>query len=98
MQLLSELGTWTIVVPILLALVALRFVSSGDRSGQSASTQRPEEPEKRHRPGWLARRRARRGVGPGSGRWTLGFANPVRPVTVQLAELRHHTLVCGATG
>ncbi len=99
MQLLSEFGTWIVLVPIALALVVLHMANSGGHgTTQSRSTEKPEEPAKRHRPGWLARWRARRGARHGWSKWSIGYDNPIRPVAVQLAELRHHSLICGATG
>jgi hypothetical protein len=98
-QLPVELGTWIVLVPVVLALGVLGMVGTREQgTGSSTSSTKPEEPEKRHRPGRLARWRARRGVRHGWSRWTLGFASPIRPVTVQLAELRHHMFICGATG
>ncbi|HYR17644.1 MAG TPA: DUF87 domain-containing protein, partial [Mycobacterium sp.] len=60
--------------------------------------QRPLAPEKRRRPGWLARLRARTGAGHGRHRWAIGYSNPFLPVSVKVDDLRHHALVCGATG
>jgi hypothetical protein len=60
--------------------------------------QTPQAPEKRYRPGWLARLRARTGVHHGRRRWSIGYANPILAVSVKLDDLRHHALVCGATG
>jgi hypothetical protein len=60
--------------------------------------QHPLEPEKRRRPGWLARLRARTGVAHRRSRWTIGYSNPILPVSVKVDDLRHHTLLCGATG
>jgi hypothetical protein len=28
----------------------------------------------------------------------IGYTNPILPVSVKVDDLRHHTLVCGATG
>src|SRR5438067_2381139 len=99
MQLPFELGTWIILIPVVLSLAVLSLVGTREQgAGPSASSQKPEEPEKRNRPGRLARWRARRGVRHGWSRWSVGFTSPIRPSTVQLAELRHHTLLCGATG
>ncbi|MBV9543377.1 MAG: DUF853 family protein, partial [Chloroflexi bacterium] len=58
----------------------------------------PQAPNKCKRPGRLARWRARRGVRHHSGDWTLGYSNCLFPTTVKLDDLRHHALVCGATG
>ena len=60
--------------------------------------QRPLAPEKRYRPGWLARLRAKTGVNHRRDRWAIGYANPILPVGVKVDDLRHHALVCGATG
>ncbi len=60
--------------------------------------QRPQAPEKRRRPGWIARLRARVGVGHGRNRWGIGFSNSLLSVGVKVDDLRHHALVCGATG
>jgi hypothetical protein len=99
MQWLSNLGTWIVVIPIGLALLVLSLSSlRADRVATSRSTDKPEEPSRRNRPGWIARWRARRGVRHGWSTWSVGFDNPIRPASVQLAELRHHTLICGATG
>jgi TraM recognition site of TraD and TraG len=99
MQLPVEVGTWIIIVPVVLALGVLSMVGARDqRSASSSSSAKPEEPDKRPRPSRLARWRARRGVHHGWSRWTIGFSNPVRATAVELSELRHHTLVCGATG
>src|SRR5258708_3943200 len=98
MHLPFELGAWIVVVPIVFALVVLTFAGSGGRTSQGTAVQKPEEPQKRRRPGWLARWRARRGVRHGWSRWTIGYASPIVAAGVELAELRHHTLICGATG
>jgi hypothetical protein len=60
--------------------------------------QLPEAPEKRRRPGWLARQRAKTGAHHGKHRWSIGYSNPILPATVKLDDLLHHTLICGATG
>jgi len=65
---------------------------------RAPARQRPLAPEKRRRPGWLARLRARTGAGHGRHRWAIGYSNPFLPVSVKVDDLRHHTLVCGATG
>src|SRR5215216_5538004 len=99
MQFPFEIGSWLVLVPVALALVILALTGNRQPSAAKASNQQvPEDPDKRRRPGRLARWRARRGVRHGFGRWTLGFANPIQPETVSPADLRHHTLVCGATG
>ena len=100
MQFPFEIGPWIVVIPPLIALVILQLApgSQPNSGGSAALQQAPEEPEKRRRPGWLARWRARRGVRHGWSRWTLGYANGLRSTSLRLAELRHHTLVCGATG
>src|SRR5258708_17980014 len=86
MQLPFELGAWIVLVPIVLALVVLTLAGSGDKSAQSTAVQKPKEPEKRARPGWLARWRARRGVRHGWSRWTIGYASPTRSTGVDRAE------------
>src|SRR6266540_1597927 len=58
----------------------------------------PQKPEKRRRPGWLARLRARRGVRHGKNRWTTGFSSFIWPTSIKVDDLKHHALVCGATG
>src|SRR5229473_2582726 len=65
---------------------------------RAPARQRPLAPEKRRRPGWLARLRARTGAGHGRNRWAIGYSNPFLPVNVKVDDLRHHTLICGATG
>src|SRR5947209_10185783 len=65
---------------------------------RTPARQRPLAPEKRRRPGWLARLRARTGVAHLRNRWSIGYANPILPVGVKVDDLRHHALVCGATG
>ena len=65
---------------------------------RAPTRQRPLAPEKRRRPGWLARLRARTGAGHGRNRWSIGYSNPFLPVSVKVDDLRHHALVCGATG
>ena len=59
---------------------------------------RPLAPEKRRRPGWLTRLRARTGAGHRRNRWAIGYANPIFATSVKVDDLRHHTLLCGATG
>jgi len=100
MQFPFEIGPWIVVILPLIALVILQLApgSQPNSGGSAAVQQAPEEPEKRRRPGWLARWRARRGVRHGWSRWTLRYANGLRSTSLRLAELRHHTLVCGATG
>jgi|SRR5579864_8851324 len=65
---------------------------------RTPALQGPLAPEKRKRPGWLARLRAKTGVADPRNRWSIGYSNPILPVSVKLDDLRHHTLVCGATG
>jgi len=65
---------------------------------RSSSPARPQPPDKRHRPGRLARWRAGLGVRHRWSRWTVGFSNGLLSTSVKLDDLRHHTLVCGATG
>ena len=67
-------------------------------SWRTSARQRPLAPEKRRRPGWLARLRVRTGVGHRRSRWAIGYANAIFPTTVKLEDLRHHALLCGATG
>src|SRR5436305_248188 len=92
-----DLGIWAVAIPPLIALVILNLAPDGKSKSSGAAAvqqQAPEEPEKRRRPGWLARLRARRGVRHGWSRWTLGYGNGFRATSIRLAELRHHTLVC----
>src|ERR1700682_2120011 len=65
---------------------------------RSSGRQSPLAPEKRRRPGWLARLRARTGVAHRRSRWAIGYSNPMLPISVKIDDLRHHTLLCGATG
>src|SRR5258708_39420716 len=65
---------------------------------RAPTRQGPLAPEKRRRPGWLARLRARTGAGHGRNRWAIGYSNPFLTVSVKVDELRHHPLACGATG
>jgi hypothetical protein len=65
---------------------------------RAARRQGPLAPEKRRRPGWLARLRAKTGIHQRRNRWSIGYSNPILPVSVKLDDLRHHTLLCGATG
>ena len=58
----------------------------------------PQRPEKRTRPGWLARLRAKLGVHHRGAKWTIGYSTFIWPASINLDNLRHHTLVCGATG
>src|SRR5215208_773877 len=60
--------------------------------------EKPEAPEKRHRPGWLARMRARFGIYHRWNRWGIGYSNPILASSVKIDDLRHHALVCGSTG
>jgi hypothetical protein len=50
---------------------------------QIPARQRPLAPEKRRRPGWLARLRAKTGVGHRRSRWAIGYTNPILPVSVR---------------
>ena len=65
---------------------------------RAPARQLPLAPEKRRRPGWLARLRSKTGVHQGRNRWAIGYSNPILSVSVKVDDLRHHTLVCGATG
>jgi hypothetical protein len=65
---------------------------------RAPTRQSPIAPEKCPRPGWLARLRARTGVGHRRRRWAVGYSNPIFPISVKVVDLRHHTLLCGATG
>jgi hypothetical protein len=58
----------------------------------------PQAPERRKRPGRLARWRARRGVRHAFATWTIGYSNCLFSRSVKLDDLRHHALICGATG
>jgi hypothetical protein len=58
----------------------------------------PQHPKKRRRPGWLARFRARLGVRHRGENWTVGFSNAFLSTSVEFDDLRHHALICGATG
>jgi hypothetical protein len=94
-----ELSPFLALVPAAAALAILQLRGGSKfESASSAATSRPQDPGKRSRLRWLARWRAQRGVGCGSGRWTLGYSNPIRATSLGLDDLRHHTLVCGATG
>lgn len=98
MQALPDPRLLLVLLPVVLALIVLNLTGARQPRSSAENPSRPEEPARRKRPGWLARWRARRGVRHRWNRWMLGFADALAPVGVQLDDLRHHTLICGATG
>jgi len=95
---LEALPFLALIPPV--AAVAILQLRGGSRFGSAGSNRapRPQDPSKRSRLRWLARWRAQRGVGHSVGRWTVGYSSPIRATSLGLDDLRHHTLVCGATG
>ncbi len=79
-----------IVAPVGAAVLAVK--ARGANAGQR-EVYRPTR-----RPGWAARRRARRGVRHPHGRVGVGYASVLRPVQISDQELAHHGLVLGAPG
>src|SRR5919199_214728 len=77
-----------------LGLLALAWAHSRRRRPDS-----PAQQSTRGRPGWLARRRAGRGISHGHDRVGVGYERAVfGTVHLTLAELNHHGYLGGATG
>src|SRR5919199_1426880 len=87
--------TTYLVVAVGILVLATRMVRG---STLSTPRERPGKTLAVRQPGWVARRRARRGIRHPCGRVGLGYTSAVRAVHLDVLALNHHGYIGGAPG
>src|SRR5947209_11054979 len=85
-----------------LVAVGMGVLVLGARMARGSTLSAPPQTEGKaltvRRPGWIARRRARRGIRHPHGRVGVGYTSAVRAVHLDVLALNHHGYIGGAPG